>query len=88
MKPLAEQEVSYMSSFKKAIKTIVLFLVILTFITTCIMELFFSSECYFYQDYRERKELAGSLDYLIVGASHALRAFRPDLLDEDLGVVD
>ena len=75
-----------MSSFKKAMKTIVLFLVILTVITTCIMELFFSSECYFYQDYRERKELAGSLDYLIIGASHGLRAFRPDILDEELGV--
>ena len=69
-----------MKNFKKTIKTTVLFLIVLTIFSSAVMEFFFSSESYFYQDYRERDELAGTLDYFILGSSHGLRAFRPDIM--------
>lgn len=75
-----------MKNFKKTIKTTVLFLIVLTIFSSAVMEFFFSSESYFYQDYRERDELAGTLDYFILGSSHGLRAFRPDIIDTELDV--
>ncbi len=75
-----------MKNFKKACKTTVLFLLILVILSASIMELFFQSESYFYQDYRERDELAGTLDTLILGSSHGLRAFVPEIMDKKLGV--
>lgn len=75
-----------MKNFKKAIKTTVLFLIFAALISTLIMEFFFRSETYYYQDYRERDAMAGSIDYVVLGSSHGLRAFRPEILDEQLGV--
>ena len=75
-----------MKNFKKACKTTVLFLLILILISASIMEMFFQSESYFYQDSRERDELAGTLDTLILGSSHGLRAFVPEVMDKKLGV--
>lgn len=75
-----------MSNFKQALRTTVLFILVLTILSTCIMELFFSGENYYYQDAKEREALSGSLDYLICGASHAMRGFKPDVLDEEFGV--
>ena len=75
-----------MKNFKKACKTTVLFLLILVILSASVMGLFFQSESYFYQDYRERDELAGTLDTLILGSSHGLRAFVPEIMDKKLGV--
>ena len=75
-----------MKNFKKTIKTTILFLICLIIFSSAVMELFLGSESYFYQDYRERDELAGSLDYIVIGSSHGLRAFRPDILDTELDV--
>lgn len=75
-----------MSNFKRAIRTTVIFLLVLTILSAAVMELFFAGENYYYQDYNEREELAGSLDFLVCGASHAMRGFKPDVIDETLGV--
>ncbi len=75
-----------MKNFKKTIKTTVLFLIVLTVFSSAIMELFLSTESYYYQDANERDNLAGSLDYFVIGSSHGLRAFRPDILDTELDV--
>lgn len=75
-----------MNNFKKALKTTALFLVILTILNFLITEPYFASENDFYQDAKEREALAGSVDYVVIGASHSFRAFKPDVLDEGLGV--
>lgn len=75
-----------MKNFKKTIKTIVLFLIVLTIFSSAIMELFLGTESYFYQDAKERDGIAGTIDYVVIGSSHGLRAFRPEILDEELDV--
>lgn len=75
-----------MNNFKRAIRTTVIFLVVLITLSACIMEVFFAGENYYYQDYREREALSGNLDYIVCGASHAMRGFKPDVIDEKLGV--
>lgn len=48
-------------------------------------EAYFQYPAYYYEDAKVRKDLAGSLDTLIIGSSHAFRAFDPTVLDETLG---
>ena len=38
------------------------------------------------QERKTRKDLAGTVDYLVVGASHAQLGFVPSVLDQELGV--
>lgn len=75
-----------MHNFKKAIQTTVLFILIFCLMSLGIMELYFSGEDHYYQDRSERAALAGTLDFLVVGASHAERGFNTAILDEELGV--
>ncbi len=75
-----------MSSFKKTIKTIVLFAVIVILFSVAFMAPYCFGENYFWQDARERRELSGTVDFLVCGTSHALRAFKPDVLDQTLQV--
>jgi len=75
-----------MNNFKSAIRTCIIFLIVLTILSAAIMSAFFIGENYYYQDSRERAELSGTLDFFVCGASHAMRGFRPDILDQELGV--
>lgn len=75
-----------MNNFKSAIRTCVIFLIVLTILSAAIMSAFFAGENYYYQDSRERAELSGTLDFFVCGASHAMRGFRSDILDQELGV--
>ena len=75
-----------MQNFKKILRTTGLFLLIVCLISGPLITLFLYSENHLYQDYREREEFAGSLDYLIAGASHAERGMIPEILDQELGV--
>ena len=75
-----------MNNFKSAIRTCIIFLIVLTILSAAVMSAFFAGENYYYQDSREREELSGTLDFFVCGASHAMRGFRPDILDEELGV--
>ena len=75
-----------MNNFKSAIRTCIIFLIVLTILSAAIMSAFFAGENYYYQDSRERAELSGTLDFFVCGASHAMRGFRPDILDQKLDV--
>ena len=74
-----------MQTFKKTLRTIILFVLIFTLLTIFLFEIFFRSEVHVYQDIRERAELAGTLDTLITGASYSKRALIPDEMDKILG---
>ena len=75
-----------MNNFKSAIRTCIIFLIVLTILSAATMSAFFAGENYYYQDSRERAELSGTLDFFVCGASHAMRGFRPDILDQELDV--
>ena len=75
-----------MHNFRKTIRTTLLFLLAFVLLSVAAVAPFFCGENDNYQDYKEREELAGSLDYLILGASHAKRAFNPYILDQRLDV--
>ena len=74
-----------MQTFKKTIRTIILFVLAFTVLSTILFEIFFRSEIHVYQDIRERAALAGSIDTLISGASYAKRALIPAEMDKVLG---
>ena len=75
-----------MHNFKRAIKTSLLFVLFIALFSVGIMAFYFEGENYFYQTAKERASLAGEIDYLIVGASHATRGFNPKIIDEILDV--
>ena len=75
-----------MSNFKKTIKTTVLFILILAVLHIALFACLLENENFHYQDYRERQALSGTLDYVILGSSHAMWAINPKVLDEKLDV--
>ncbi len=75
-----------MSNFKKTIRTILLFVLIVVVFSVVIMAAYFGGENYYYQDRKERDEMSGTIDFLVLGSSHAMRAYKPDVLDEELNV--
>lgn len=74
-----------MHNFRKCLISAVCFLLIFVFVSAFFIVPYPDSETLFYQDAALRRELAGNLDFLIVGASHGLQAFIPETLDEILG---
>ena len=74
-----------MHSFKRLLKTVVSFLLVVCFISALLAGFYLHTEYYYYQDFKERGDLTGTLDTLYCGASFALRAFRPDMIDPILG---
>lgn len=74
-----------MHSFKKAVKSSMIFLILLIICTETIVYPYFHSETYHYQDGYVREELQGTLDFLICGASQAQRGISPMILDQKLG---
>ncbi len=74
-----------MHSFKKILRTSLLFLLIIAVISVALMEAYFRSERDYFQDGSERAALAGTLDTVFLGASHAYRAFDPTVIDPILG---
>ena len=75
-----------MHNFKQAFKTTCCFLALIAVISLGFMELYFHTTNYYYQDGDIREELSGSVNYLVSGASHGMRAFQSPLIDEKLGV--
>lgn len=75
-----------MHNFKKALKTTLIFILCIASISAGLSELYFQGENSFYQDAKEREQLSGTLNYIISGASHGLRAFKPAIIDQELGV--
>ncbi len=75
-----------MHNFKKTLRTTALFLLVWVLLSAAVITPYFYGENENYQDFRERQEIAGTVDYLIIGASHAKRAIDTRTLDERLGV--
>lgn len=75
-----------MHNFKQAFKTTLCFLLTISVISFGLMELYFESANYYYQDGKVREKLSGTIDYLISGASHGMRAFNTPSIDEALHV--
>ncbi len=75
-----------MRNFRKTLRTIILFVLLAAVFSGALTAVYFRGENYYYQDRKERDELAGSLDFVVSGASHSLCAFVPEVLDEDLDV--
>ena len=70
-----------MKHFKKALLVTLSFIVIVAVISTVSITAYFNNE----NDRGVRQNLAGELNYLVVGASHGLRAFVPSVMDGELG---
>lgn len=75
-----------MHNFKQAFKTTFCFLLTIAVISFGLMELYFKTANYYYQDSEIREELAGTIDYAISGASHGMRAFNSAIIDDKLNV--
>lgn len=73
-----------MRDSKKAVFSILAFVLAFIMIAVIIIEPYVNSELYYYNDRHRRNALAGSVDYEIIGASHSLTAFIPVILDDKL----
>lgn len=73
-----------MRDFKKALISTMLFLLVFVLISVIIIEPYIHSELLYYNDASRRKDLAGSIDCEIIGASHALTSLIPNVIDENL----
>ena len=74
-----------MRNFKKVLLSALAVLLCFALFVGIAVYPYFTEEAYYYQDSRVRKELAGTLDLLVSGASHGFRAIMPQVLDEQLG---
>ena len=72
-----------MNHFKKALIVSTIFLLIIVIVSIFLIHLYMNSDDGSY-DRNLRSELEGKLDFLIVGASHSIRAFKPCVIDEKL----
>lgn len=77
------------ADFRKAVLGTIYFIVFTVILSVVVMYPYFSRYMMgemFFQDAPIRKEMAGSLDFLVVGASQGCRAFDTSVLDEHLDV--
>lgn len=57
---------------------------IVSIISIIIIGPWIHSESSYYLDSKLRKSLAGNIDYIVLGASHGMAGFNPEILDENL----
>lgn len=74
-----------MQDSKKAFFVTVAFLLIIFIVSSLVIEPYVHSELYYYNDANRRDQLAGTIDFAILGASHALTSLDPRVIDEELG---
>ena len=74
-----------MAEVRRTGKKILLFVLLVSLVAAGIVEPYFQNEVYHYQDGGVRDSLAGTLDVLVCGSSHAYRGIVPEVLDETLG---
>lgn len=74
-----------MHNFRKVLRTVLLFLLVVLLISVAFMEVYFRTERGSFQDGSDRDAVAGTLDTLVCGASHAYRDFNPAVMDARLG---
>ena len=75
-----------MRSFKKILKTVGIFFLIVSLLSAFFITCYLKGENYHYQDGRERDAVAGSLSYIVCGASYTLFGIHPDEIDRLQGV--
>lgn len=73
-----------MQTFKKFLLSVIAFLCIFSLFSGFLMGPYLYYDAEFYDDSGLRASLAGKIDWIILGASHALTAFDPAILDEEL----
>ena len=71
-----------MHSFRKILKTVSIFLLLVVLFSVGFGALYFNGEFYQYQDAAERESLSGSVTLLACGASYMMFGFQPELFDE------
>lgn len=74
-----------MHNFKKIVLSSLLLMFFVIGLLFGFMAPYFYGNYYNYQDNEIRKSLSGKLDTLIIGSSHALRAFKPNVINDKLG---
>ena len=75
-----------MRNFRKVLLVSISFLLLVGIMSLAIMEAYIHSEYAFDEDVRLRRDLAGEIDYIFLGASHIQQALIPKEVDEALGV--
>lgn len=75
-----------MQTFKRALRRILLFLLITVLLSAVVIAPLYHTDFMYYCDAQNRRSLAGSLDYLLIGASGGYCAFYPPVADEAMGV--
>ena len=73
-----------MHNFRKVLLSFICVLLVFALVSVAVIGPFLNSEHGYYQDHKLRQQLAGSLDCLVVGASHGLGAFDTQVLDREL----
>ena len=81
---LGEQRVLCMRIFKKVLFSVFSLLCCLVVLYSIIIAPSRRLEAAYYNDNSLRKELSGSIDLIVLGASHALAAFDPQVIDHTL----
>ncbi len=74
-----------MRNFKKTVSACTGLVLTIALIFVLITAPYFFGTAYYYQDGARRDSMAGSLDLLVTGSSHACRGIAPDTLDRELG---
>ncbi len=75
-----------MRSFRRILKTVGIFLLIVSVVSAFFISCYLKGENFFYQDGRERDAMSGQLTYLVSGASYCLFGVRSDTINKSLGV--
>ena len=73
-----------MHNSKKTIKSIICILIMLIVINTICLGGYYETESQPYMDSKLREELAGNIDFIVIGASHAWNGFDTYILDEKI----
>ena len=76
-----------MRTSKRVILSCLVFILLFVLLSAAVQIPWRNSEYSYYLDHRVREDLAGKIDFIVVGASHGLTAFEPRTLDEELGSV-
>lgn len=75
-----------MRSFKRILKTVTVFVLIVALLSVFFIECYLRGENFHYQDAWEREAVSGKVTYLVCGASYTLFGIHPDVVDAKAGV--
>lgn len=73
-----------MQTFKRILASFVFILFLFSIASYGVLHRYYNNEFYYYMDKNVRGQLSGQLDFLFIGGSHGLAAFKPEIIDEIL----